>query len=448
MWRVGLSCFVAMANGVSTFVPTQRYQPTLRFFEKHETVHTRVFVPYPHAIPRRTRNIARMLAFADGRDPSMRPNLVAHGPLGRIRRVFVRVKWLPDGFFVGSRRRGGVRSTARLSPSSFPLAPHQVLRRAMEVTMRLSGMPRLGTKVSQTQGRATRTTCRASHSKVEFAKYQGLGNDFILIDNRHSEVPVLDQDTAKRMCDRNFGIGGDGVIFALPPTNGADYTMRIYNSDGSEPEMCGNGIRCLARFVAQKDGDGPRSYRVHTLAGVMVPEVREDGQVCVDMGEPILEASKVPTTLVATGDDGSVIKQKLEVSGKEWNCTCVSMGNPHCVVYSSSQGMLEVGSLDLPTLGPAFESNAVFPAKTNTEFVEVVDSAYVKMRVWERGAAETLACGTGACATVVAGVLEGLVDRKCVVELPGGPLEIHWNEGDNHVYMTGPAELVFSGTVS
>lgn len=250
------------------------------------------------------------------------------------------------------------------------------------------------------------------------------------------------------MCDRNFGIGGDGVIFALPPTDGTDYTMRIYNSDGSEPEMCGNGIRCLARFVAQKDGDDPRPYKVHTLAGIMVPEIRADGQVCVDMGEPILEASRIPTTLLPTGEESSVVKQTLQVCNQEWNCTCVSMGNPHCVIYSTSQGMLDVAFLDLKTLGPAFESNAVFPAKTNTEFVEVVHRNYVKMRVWERGAAETLACGTGACATVVAGVLEGLTDRQCTVELPGGPLEINWNEEDNHVYMTGPAELVFTGKMA
>ena len=321
-------------------------------------------------------------------------------------------------------------------------------RMSMEATFRMAGMPRAARKVGQVQVRAARTTCRASQTEIHFAKYQGLGNDFILIDNRHSETPVMDQDMAKKMCDRNFGIGGDGVIFALPPTNGSDYTMRIYNSDGSEPEMCGNGIRCLARFVAQKDGEAPRSYKVHTLAGIMVPEVREDGQVCVDMGEPTLEASNIPTTLASTKNDGSVVKQKLEVCGQEWNCTCISMGNPHCVVYSTTQGMIEVDSLDLPALGPVFESNPVFPAKTNTEFVEVVNPGYVKMRVWERGAAETLACGTGACATVVAGVLEGLVNRECVVELPGGPLEIRWNEGDNHVYMTGPAELVFSGTIA
>lgn len=233
----------------------------------------------------------------------------------------------------------------------------------METTLRMAGMPKVAKKVGQVQVRAARTTCRASQTEIRFAKYQGLGNDFILIDNRHSDTPVMDQDMAKKMCDRNFGIGGDGVIFALPPTNGSDYTMRIYNSDGSEPEMCGNGIRCLARFVAQKDGEAPRSYKVHTLAGVMVPEVREDGQVCVDMGEPTLEASKIPTSLASTRNDGSVIKQKLEVSGQEWNCSCVSMGNPHCVVYSTTQGMIKVDSLDLPALGPVFESNSVFPPR-------------------------------------------------------------------------------------
>ncbi|PSC71802.1 Diaminopimelate chloroplastic [Micractinium conductrix] len=282
---------------------------------------------------------------------------------------------------------------------------------------------------------------------IKFAKYQGLGNDFILVDNRHQADPVITPEQAVTLCDRNFGIGGDGVIFALPGENGTDYAMRIFNSDGSEPEMCGNGIRCLARFVADIDGSQPRQYRVHTLAGLIQPALLADGQVCVDMGEPILKAADVPTTLQPTQGE-AVVQQRLTVDGKEWLFTCVSMGNPHAITFGLSDGTpIKVDELDLPRMGPLFEHNAVFPARTNTEFVEVLTPSHVRMHVWERGAGRTLACGTGACATVVAGVLEGKTQRTCQVDLPGGPLHIEWRESDNHIYMTGPAELVFSGSV-
>lgn len=282
---------------------------------------------------------------------------------------------------------------------------------------------------------------------MRFCKYQGLGNDFILVDNRQSDDPMITADDAVRVCDRNFGVGGDGVILALPPAPGTDhdYTMRIFNSDGSEPEMCGNGIRCLARFVAQEDGDEPKTYKVGTLAGLMQPAVRVDGQVVVDMGEPILEPATVPTTLGAT-QDGAVVKAPLEVDGETWLVTMVSMGNPHCITFSKADGApLNVNALDLAALGPPFENNAAFPARTNTEFVEVLSPTRLRMRVWERGAGATLACGTGACATVVAAVLEGRAERSCTVDLPGGPLEIEWRESDNRILMTGPAELVFDG---
>lgn len=282
---------------------------------------------------------------------------------------------------------------------------------------------------------------------VKFAKYQGLGNDFILVDNRHQLEPVVTPEQAVKLCDRNFGIGGDGVIFALPSENGTDYSMRIFNSDGSEPEMCGNGIRCLARFVADVDGSAPRQYKVHTLAGLIQPALLPDGQVCVDMGEPILRGPDVPTTLQPTQGE-AVVQQKLAVDGKEWLMTCVSMGNPHAITFGLADGSsIKVDSIDLPGIGPKFEHNPVFPARTNTEFVEVLSRSHVRMVVWERGAGATLACGTGACATVVAGVLEGHTDRSCQVDLPGGPLHIEWRESDNHIYMTGPAELVFAGSV-
>lgn len=281
---------------------------------------------------------------------------------------------------------------------------------------------------------------------IQFKKYHGLGNDFVLIDNRHQSEPVLSPEESCKLCDRNFGVGGDGVIFALPPTSASsDFTMRIYNSDGSEPEMCGNGIRCLARFVADLDGaQAGQEYKIDTLAGLIRPVMQADGQVRVDMGEPILEGMQVPTTLESTRGS-TVVARELEVDGRTWTVSAVSMGNPHALVYSVDGGPVKLDDVDLFRVGPMFESHPVFPAKTNTEFVEVLSPGHVRMMVWERGAGRTLACGTGACATVVAGVLEGKTDRQCRVDLPGGPLFIEWDEDTNKIFMTGPAEFVFSG---
>ncbi len=277
---------------------------------------------------------------------------------------------------------------------------------------------------------------------INFTKYQGLGNDFILIDNRSSSLPVITPEQAVQLCDRHFGIGADGVIFALPGENGTDYTMRIFNSDGSEPEMCGNGIRCLAGFLAELEGISRNqdSYRIHTLAGIITPQLMPDGQVKVDMGLPRLLAGEIPTTLAAA--DAKVINQPLEVAGKSWDVTCVSMGNPHCITFVE-----DVAAIELESIGPQFENHPVFPKRTNTEFIQVVSRDYVKMRVWERGAGITLACGTGACASLVAGVLTGKCDRLAIVELPGGPLEIEWSEIDQRIYMTGPADRVFQGKI-
>lgn len=277
---------------------------------------------------------------------------------------------------------------------------------------------------------------------IEFSKYQGLGNDFILIDNRHQSNPVITPAQAVKLCDRHFGIGADGVIFALPGENEADYTMRIFNSDGSEPEMCGNGIRCLAKFIAdltQKHEEG-HFYRIQTLAGIITPQLGAQGQVKVDMGIPQYQASAIPTTLVAA--DHKVINQPLLVAGQTWSVTCVSMGNPHCVVFVDN-----VDSIPLESIGPEFEHNPVFPQRINTEFIQVVSPNYLKMRVWERGAGITLACGTGACASVVAGVLTGKTASICTVELPGGLLEVEWSAESGKVYMTGPSELVFTGQI-
>ncbi len=275
---------------------------------------------------------------------------------------------------------------------------------------------------------------------VEFSKYQGLGNDFILIDNRHQKEPLISPEVAIEMCDRHFGIGADGVIFALPATDGNDYKMRIFNSDGSEPEMCGNGIRCLAKFIAELEGKSNReqSYQIDSLAGVMIPKSQLDGQICVDMGLPMLLAGEIPTTLATESE--KAIDRPLEVGGKTWSVTCVSMGNPHCITFVEDNE-----TIDLTQIGTLFEHHPAFPQRTNTEFVEVVSRNYLKMRVWERGAGITLACGTGACAVVVAGVLNGLCDRLCTVELPGGCLTIEWSELDGRVYMTGAAQKVFTG---
>ena len=275
--------------------------------------------------------------------------------------------------------------------------------------------------------------------EIEFTKYHGLGNDFILIDNRADTQPIITSEQAVQLCDRHFGIGADGVIFALPGEDAGDYTMRIFNSDGSEPEMCGNGIRCLAQFIADLEGAEAKSeYRIHTLAGVIIPRLEGEGKVKVDMGMPQLLAAQIPTTLAQA--EQKVIAVPMQVAGQSWEVTCVSMGNPHCITFVE-----DVAAIPLEIIGPQFEHHPVFPQRTNTEFIQVVRPDYLKMRVWERGAGVTLACGTGACAAVVAGVLTGKSDRKATVELPGGCLEIEWAQQDQRVYMTGPAERVFRG---
>lgn len=275
---------------------------------------------------------------------------------------------------------------------------------------------------------------------LAFAKYHGLGNDFILLDNRDRAEPILSPEQAVQLCDRHFGIGADGVIFVLPGEQGADYTMRILNSDGSEPEMCGNGIRCFAKYLAALEGldNTEKTYKVHTLAGSIIPTIQADGQVTVDMGQPILAAERIPTTLGTAGE--TALARSLTAAGQDWTVTTVSMGNPHCVTFVE-----DVSAIDLPAIGPQIECHPAFPQKTNVEFVEVVRRDYLRMRVWERGAGITLACGTGACATLVAAVLNGHSDRVATVELPGGPLQITWDAVSDRILMTGPAEAVFNG---
>jgi diaminopimelate epimerase len=280
---------------------------------------------------------------------------------------------------------------------------------------------------------------------VAFSKYEGLGNDFILVDNRDLSSPSLTSAQSARLCDRNYGIGGDGVIFALQPSDASfDFAMRIYNSDGSEPEMCGNGIRCMAQFL--KDlGANQRSYRIHTKAGPIVPVMNDDNSITVDMGAPILATSQVPTTLPANDAKmDAALLQTYECNGKTWQISAVSMGNPHAIIFVNN---VET-DIDFASDGPALECASAFPAKTNVEFVQVLSDDHVRVKVWERGAGPTLACGTGACAVAVAAIRAGRVqaERPIRVSLPGGDLVIQWDQMANKVYMTGPATFAFEGT--
>lgn len=276
---------------------------------------------------------------------------------------------------------------------------------------------------------------------MKFTKMQGLGNDYVYIDtfaNRVDDPSSL----AKRVSNRNFGIGSDGLVLIMP-SDECDFRMRMFNPDGSEAEMCGNAIRCVAKFVYDKKFTNKKEITVETLAGVKVikMEIGEDGKVAkatVDMGAPILEAEKVPVA----SDDAEVVSKKVLFDGKEFEITCVSMGNPHCVIFMDKG---TVDTMDITSIGPKIETDPMFPRKTNVEFVEVLDKGNLKMRVWERGTGETLACGTGACATLVAAALTGNSGRKADVHLRGGVLTIEWDEISGHVFMTGPAVTVFEG---
>ena len=275
---------------------------------------------------------------------------------------------------------------------------------------------------------------------MEFAKYQGLGNDFVIVDGRAVPVPELSPAQVRRLCDRRLGIGADGVVLALPPWQGGHLRMRIFNGDGSEPEMCGNGIRCLARFLAdQQQGTCPDPLTIETLAGPMAVRLQDQGQVTVDMGEPRLEPAAVPTTLGV--DARQVVAEPLLVAGQVVEVTAVSMGNPHVVIP-----VADVDRVDLEHLGPALETHPAFPQRTNVHFLQVLGDQHHRLRTWERGAGVTMACGTGACAAVVAARLLGLGRRQARVTLPGGDLAVHWRD-DNHVFMTGPAQRTFVGRV-
>ena len=278
---------------------------------------------------------------------------------------------------------------------------------------------------------------------IVFTKMQGTGNDFIVLDcvaNPEYMEFALTPALASRMCDRHYGIGADGLVLVLP-SDIADIRMRIINSDGSEAEMCGNGIRCFARFVYEQNLVKKEVMTVETLAGVLVPRMMldETGNVTgveVDMGEPILERAGVPML-----GEGTAVSVPISVEDKEFIVTAVGMGNPHCVTFVD-----DLSGFPIEYWGPRMETSPHFPRKTNVEYVQVLGEHEVIMRVWERGAAVTMACGTGSCATAVACVLNGKTGRDVLVHLDGGDLRIRCDETSNHLFMTGAAENVFAGT--
>ena len=275
---------------------------------------------------------------------------------------------------------------------------------------------------------------------MKFTKMHGCGNDYVYVNlfEEHIDDPA---EMSIKVSDRHFGIGSDGLI-TIEPSDIADFIMRIYNADGSEAEMCGNGIRCVAKYVYDHKLTDKTEISVQTGAGVKILKLFVEGdkveQVTVDMGEPVLAPAEIP--VVADGD--RVVDEPIEVCGKEWRMTCVSMGNPHAVVFVD-----DVQNFELEKYGPHFENHERFPKRTNTEFVHVVSRTEAYMRVWERGSAETWACGTGTCATVMACILNGKTDNKVLVHLRGGDLTIEYDEKTNHVFMTGPATEVFNGEV-
>ena len=265
-----------------------------------------------------------------------------------------------------------------------------------------------------------------------FEKWQGCGNDFVIIDSRSNDE-IDSTEKISKICNRHFGIGADGVIYVLN-SDVAEIRMRIFNADGSEAEMCGNGIRCFTKFLLE--GTGKNNLSVETGAGILKMNLRGE-LVTVDMGEPIFDAEKIPVTGYG---NNRVVDESIEVDGEIFKMTCVSMGNPHCVIFVD-----DLSTINLSEIGPKFERHGKFPKHVNTEFVQVIGENKLRMRVWERGSGITLACGTGACAVAVAANLNGLSSKSSEIILDGGKLQIDWRE-DNHILMTGAAEKVFIGS--
>ena len=283
--------------------------------------------------------------------------------------------------------------------------------------------------------------------KFKFTKMQGCGNDYIYVNGFTEKIPQEEKtELVRHISDRHFGIGGDGVIF-INPSAEADFEMEMYNADGSRAEMCGNGIRCVAKYVYDKDLTDKTDISVISCGQIKYLQLfLKEGQVDtvrVNMGAPELRPERIPVTVAEAGmtlEQERIVNAPIIVQGKEYKMTCVSMGNPHAVIF-----LEDVTNLEIEQIGPYFENHERFPKRINTEFVKVLDKKTVQMRVWERGTGETLACGTGCCATVVACILNGLTDEKVTVKLLGGEIEIEWDREANLVYMTGPAVTVFEG---
>lgn len=274
--------------------------------------------------------------------------------------------------------------------------------------------------------------------RVPFYKMHGIGNDFIMTASGDYPPDTDLVALAQRLCDRHYGIGADGLII-YHPDQGERYRMQILNADGSEAEMCGNGLRCFVRYLVEAQNKTTPQFEVNTLAGLMRATYdSETHLITVDMGRPILEAEQIPAVGFATSP---VQQAPLQVGEREYKVNLVSMGNPHCIIWVD-----QLDKVNLLAEGSAIETHPVFPRKTNVEFVQILNEHAARMAVWERGAGQTLACGTGACAVLVAGVLGGQLDRQATIELPGGPLNIRWDKDTGHVHMQGPAEFVFTGS--
>ncbi|MBO5281706.1 MAG: diaminopimelate epimerase [Lachnospiraceae bacterium] len=278
---------------------------------------------------------------------------------------------------------------------------------------------------------------------MRFTKMHGCGNDYVYINGAAEQIPQEEKPRLVRfLSDRHTGVGGDGAIF-INPSHEADFEMEMYNADGTRAEMCGNGIRCVAKYVYDKGLTDKRQLTISSAGKIKYLDLTVDGEnkvslVKVNMGAPILLPAQIPVALPGE----RVVNAPLNVDGQVYPITCVSMGNPHAVVFVE-----HVGDMDLEKIGPLFEHHQVFPNRTNTEFVEVVDRQHVKMRVWERGTGETLACGTGCCATAVACVLNDLTDPSVTVSVLGGEIQVTWDREQDLVYMTGPATTVFEGEI-
>ena len=275
--------------------------------------------------------------------------------------------------------------------------------------------------------------------RLAFTKMHGAGNDFVVLDGLRSELPPLEA-LARRLGDRHFGIGFDQLL-VVRPSRTADFRMEIYNADGSQVEMCANGIRCFFQYLREAGHTDADALRVETLSGVVVPRFAGPGRISVDMGPPILAPAKIPTRLGDPAGPGPVLDVPLVADGRELRVSSVSMGNPHCVVVVED---VEVAPVAL--LGPRIERHDAFPNRVNVEFVEIVSRSHLRQRTWERGAGETLACGSGACAAVVTSILRGATTARVRVELRGGDLEIEWDGAASSVFMTGPAVTVFTGS--